>query len=159
MKKTKIGIIGTGNIGSDLLIKSIKSDLLEPIIFVGRRPDSDGIRLAKDIGIDISIDGINFFRLNKNYCSLVFDCTDAISAKQNYEVLGSQSIKIIDLTPAKLGPLCVPYINNNLIFNHNNINMITCGGQASIPLLHLIAKYCDKLEYIEIVSQIASKKS
>jgi acetaldehyde dehydrogenase len=157
--KLKAAIIGTGNIGTDLLIKSIRSKILEPVAFVGRRSDSDGIKLAKSLGINTSIDGIDFFKNNPNYCDIVFDCTDAFTAKNNYTIFESQKIKTIDLTPAKIGQLCVPLINDDIINTCNNVNMITCGGQASIPLLHLIAKHCSQLEYIEIVSQVSSKSA
>lgn len=157
--KLKIGIIGTGNIGTDLLIKSMKSTFVEPIIFVGRRNDSSGIEYANKHGINTSIDGLNFFIKNPNYCDLVFDCTDAFTAITNYKTFSQQKIKVVDLTPAKLGKLCVPQINDDLILTEDNVNMITCGGQSSIPLLHLISKHCDSIEYIEIVSQIASKSA
>jgi len=157
--KIKVGIIGTGNIGTDLLIKCNKSRIVEPVIFVGRRKESNGIDIANGLGINTSIDGIDFFKNNKNYCDVVFDCTDAFSAKVNNEVFKEQHIKVIDLTPAKLGEMCIPLINDELIITDNNINMITCGGQSSIPLLHLISKYCEELEYIEVVSQISSKSA
>jgi len=157
--KIKVGIIGTGNIGTDLLIKCNKSRIVEPVIFVGRRKESNGIDIAKGLGINTSIDGIDFFKNNKNYCDVVFDCTDAFSAKVNNEVFKEQHIKVIDLTPAKLGEMCIPLINDELIITDNNINMITCGGQSSIPILHLISKYCEELEYIEVVSQISSKSA
>jgi acetaldehyde dehydrogenase len=157
--KLKAAIIGTGNIGTDLLIKSTRSDIIEPVVFVGRRESSDGIQKAKSLGIKTSVEGIDFFLNNPNYCDLVFDCTDAYSAIENYKVLSSQKIKTIDLTPAKIGELCVPFINDDLIITNDNVNMITCGGQASIPLLHLVSQHCDSLEYIEIVSQISSKSA
>lgn len=157
--KLKVGIIGTGNIGTDLLIKCNKSNIVEPVIFVGRRKESDGINIANKLGINTSIDGIDFFKKNKNYCDVVFDCTDAFSAKINNEIFKHQDVKIIDLTPAKLGELCIPLINDDLIITNNNVNMITCGGQSSIPILHLISKYCEGLEYIEVVSQISSKSA
>lgn len=157
--KIKVGIIGTGNIGTDLLIKCNKSRIVEPVIFVGRRKESNGIDIANRLGINTSIDGIDFFKNNKNYCDVVFDCTDAFSAKVNNEVFKEQGIKVIDLTPAKLGEMCIPLINDELIITDNNINMITCGGQSSIPILHLISKYCEELEYIEVVSQISSKSA
>lgn len=157
--KLKAAIIGTGNIGTDLLIKSTRSDIIEPVVFVGRRESSDGIQKAKSLGIKTSVEGIDFFLNNPNYCDLVFDCTDAYSAIENYKVFSSQNIKTIDLTPAKIGELCVPLINDDLIITNNNVNMITCGGQASIPLLHLVSKHCDSLEYVEIVSQISSKSA
>lgn len=157
--KLKVGIIGSGNIGTDLLIKALKSAFIIPVIFVGRRSDSEGIKIAKKLGIQTSIEGIDFFKKNTNYCDVVFDCTDAFSAINNYEVFNKQNIKVIDLTPAKIGELCVPLINDDIILNSNNVNMITCGGQASIPLLHSISKYTEDLEYIEVVSQVASKSA
>jgi acetaldehyde dehydrogenase len=157
--KLKVAIIGTGNIGTDLLIKSARSNIVEPVVFVGRRESSDGIKIAKSLGVKTSIEGVDFFIKYPNYCDLVFDCTDAYSAVENYKVFASQNIKTIDLTPAKIGELCVPLINDDLIITNNNVNMITCGGQASIPLLHLVSKHCESLEYIEIVSQISSKSA
>jgi acetaldehyde dehydrogenase len=157
--KLRIGIIGSGNIGTDLLIKALKSIFVTPVIFVGRRSDSEGIKIAKNLGVETSIEGIDFFKKNHNYCDVVFDCTDAFSAISNYEVFNKQKIKVIDLTPAKIGELCVPLINDNAILNSNNVNMITCGGQASIPLLYTISKYCEDLEYVEVVSQVASKSA
>jgi acetaldehyde dehydrogenase len=157
--KLKAGIIGSGNIGTDLLIKALKSTFITPVIFVGRRSDSEGIKTAKNLGIQTSIDGIDFFKKNNNYCDVVFDCTDAFSAIANYEIFAKQNIKTIDLTPAKIGELCIPLINDEIILKSNNVNMITCGGQASIPLLNLISKYCEDLEYIEVVSQVASKSA
>ena len=96
--KLKVGIIGTGNIGTDLLIKSTRSDIIEPVAFVGRRESSDGIRIARSLGINTSIEGIDFFVKHPTYCDLVFDCTDAYSAIENYKVFASQNIKTIDLT-------------------------------------------------------------
>lgn len=157
--KLKAAIIGTGNIGTDLLIKSLKSNIIEPVIFVGRRETSDGISRAKLLGVETSTEGLDFFKNNPRYCDLVFDCTDAFSAIKNFEVFNSQNIKTIDLTPAKIGPLCVPLINDDVILTNNNVNMITCGGQSSIPLLSLVSNHCDELEYVEIVSQIASKSA
>lgn len=155
----RVGIIGTGNIGTDLLVKCLKSKFIIPVIFVGRRQDSEGIKKAKKLGVDTSDEGIDFFKRNNKICDLVFDCTDAFSAIINYEEFKKQDIKTIDLTPAKIGELCVPLINDDIILNENNVNMITCGGQASIPLLHLISDNCENLEYIEVVSQVASKSA
>lgn len=157
--KLKTAIIGTGNIGTDLLIKSLRCANIEPVIFVGRRSTSDGIQRAKELGVNTYTEGLDFFIKNPNYCDVVFDCTDAFSAIKNFEVFDSQKIKTIDLTPAKIGNLCVPLINDEIILTQNNVNMITCGGQASIPLLHLVSSHCDYIDYIEIVSQISSKSA
>jgi acetaldehyde dehydrogenase (acetylating) len=155
----RVGILGTGNIGTDLLLKILKEEKIKPVIFAGRRMESDGIQLAKSKNVDVTDRGIDFFTENKNYVDVVFDCTNSIDAIEHAEIFREQNIRVIDLTPAKVGELCVPSINSNLILTSRNINMITCGGQAAMPILHLISKYCSKLKYVEIVSQIASKSA
>jgi acetaldehyde dehydrogenase (acetylating) len=157
--KFKVGILGTGNIGTDLLFKILKLDFIEVIIFAGRRYDSDGIKIAKSKNITVTDKGIQYFIDNPKCCDLVYDCTNSEDAKKHAPILKSQGIKVIDLTPAKIGSMCVPYVNNEIILKEDNINMITCGGQSSIPLLHVLSNHCDNIEYIEIVSQIASKSA
>jgi acetaldehyde dehydrogenase (acetylating) len=154
-----IGIIGTGNIGTDLLLKSLKTNFINPIIFCGRRNDSDGILIAQKKGVPVSVEGINYFLKSKQKIDLVYDCTNAADAKIHAEIFKKLAIKVIDLTPSKVGAMCVPEVNPEIIFSENNVNMITCGGQASIPLLHEIAKSVPGLKYIEIVSQAASKSA
>ncbi len=156
MNKIRVAIIGSGNIGTDLLLKCIRVDYMDVVVFVGRRDDSPGIILAKENNIKTSIDGINFFINNRNICDVVFECTSADDARLHYPIFKEQGIKVIDLTPAKLGDLCVPEINGDLILTNDNVNMITCGGQASLPILDIISKYTNDIEYIEVVSQIAS---
>jgi acetaldehyde dehydrogenase (acetylating) len=155
----RAGIIGTGNIGTDLLLKILKTNFITPVIFAGRRMDSEGIKIAQSKGIKVTDKGIQYFIDNPNCCDVVYDCTSAADAKEHAQIFSNQGIKVIDLTPAKVGPLCVPSINSKVILDSGNVNMITCGGQASMPMLNLISKYCDKLDYIEIVSQIASKSA
>jgi len=155
----KAGIIGTGNIGTDLLYKILKTNFITPVIFAGRRMDSDGIKIAKSLSVPITDEGINYFIKNPGCCDVVYDCTSAADAIKHADIFEQQKIKVIDLTPAKVGPLCVPSINPSSIIYDNNVNMITCGGQASIPMLNLISTYCKKIDYIEVVSQIASKSA
>lgn len=155
----RAGIIGTGNIGTDLLLKILKTDVITPVIFAGRRMESDGIRIALEKEIPVTDKGIQYFIDNPNCCDVVYDCTSAEDAKRHALIFAEQGIKVVDLTPAKVGPLCVPSINPEMILTNDNVNMITCGGQASMPMLNLISKYCDKLDYIEVVSQIASKSA
>lgn len=157
--KIKTAILGTGNIGTDLLLKAIKTNFIDVVAFVGRRLDSDGMRIAKQHNINISADGIDYFINNPSCCDVVYDCTSAEDAKKHAVIFKQQGIKVIDLTPAKVGEMCVPDINSELIISDDNVNMITCGGQASMPMLHLISKKCTGLEYIEVVSQIASKSA
>jgi acetaldehyde dehydrogenase len=153
------GIIGTGNIGTDLLLKILKTDFIKPVIFAGRRLDSEGIKIAQSKGVEVTDKGIQYFIDNPKCCDVVYDCTSAADAKEHAKIFSDQGIKVVDLTPAKVGPLCVPSINSKVILDSGNVNMITCGGQASMPMLNLISKYCEKLEYIEVVSQIASKSA
>jgi len=159
MRKLKVAIIGTGNIGTDLLIKILKSDFMELIIFVGRRKESKGIQTAIKLNAPVSYDGIEYFKANKNSCDVVYDCTDATSARAHAPLFKEQGIKVIDLTPSKVGEMCVPSVNPEAIIENDNINMITCGGQATLPLISLISKHYKTLEYVELVSQIASKSA
>lgn len=152
-----VAILGTGNIGTDLLVKLCNKGL-ENIAFVGRREDSDGIKIAKSLNVKTSTNGIDYFLQNNDY-DVVFDCTNAFDAVKHYDVLKALNIKIIDLTPAKLGEICVPCINGNDLSNVDNINMITCGGQASLPLIDAVVKSTNDISYIEVVSQIASKSA
>lgn len=159
MKKIRIGILGTGNIGTDLLFKCMKKDYMDIVAFVGRRDDSETINMAKNKNINTSSKGIDFFIEHPNICDIVYDCTNAYDAKIHANIFEKQSTKVIDLTPAKVGIMCVPDINASAILSYNNINMITCGGQASLPILNILNKYYSNIEYIEIVSQIASKSA
>jgi len=149
----KAGIIGTGNIGTDLLLKMLKWDFIKPVIFAGRRMSSNGIKVAQEKGIPVTDKGIDWDGWSD--IELVYDCTNALDAIKHAKIFAKLGIKVIDLTPAKVGDLCVPNINPEIIKTQDNVNMITCGGQASTPLLNVISKHCD-LEYIEVVSQIAS---
>lgn len=157
--KIKVAILGTGNIGTDLLLKALKTDFMDVVAFVGRRLDSDGMRVAKEHNVNTSDKGIQYFIENEKCCDVVYDCTSAADAVEHAKVFKEQGIKVIDLTPAKVGDMCVPDVNSSIIVKDDNVNMITCGGQASMPMLHLISKECNGLEYVEVVSQIASKSA
>lgn len=157
--KIKVAIIGTGNIGTDLLLKALKTNFMDVVAFVGRRLDSDGMLTAKKCNVLISDQGIEYFINNPKCCDVVYDCTSAADAIEHAKIFKEQGIKVIDLTPAKVGDMCVPDVNSEIISTDDNVNMITCGGQASMPMLHLLSKECTGLEYIEVVSQIASKSA
>jgi len=132
---------------------------MELVIFVGRRKESKGIQTAIKLGAPVSYDGIEYFKAHKNACDVVYDCTDAESAIKHAPIFKEQGIKVIDLTPSKVGKMCVPSINSEAIIKNDNVNMITCGGQATLPLVNLVSRYCKTLEYVELVSQIASKSA
>ena len=152
-----VAILGTGNIGTDLLIKLSKLGYTN-LSFVGRREDSPNIQIAQKMGLNTSSLGVKYFLENSNF-NVVFDCTNALDAKENYDILKNLGIKVIDLTPAKLGDICVPCINGNDLATKDNINMITCGGQASLPLINAISDCTEQINYIEVVSQISSKSA
>jgi acetaldehyde dehydrogenase (acetylating) len=155
----RTGIIGTGNIGTDLLVKLVKSKKYQIEIFCGRRMESPGIQKALELGISVSDKSIQYFVENPKCCDVVFDCTSAVDALENYKVFHDQDITVIDMTPSKIGKLCVPIINGEIIKTEKNVNMITCGGQSTIPILNFLSHHCDSLDYVELVSQVSSNSA
>ena len=144
----RVAIIGTGKIGTDLLRKLERTKNTEIVAFVGRRVKQDPPKYY-------SSDGIEYFVNNPKCCDVVFDCTDAQSAIVNNSVFASQGIKVIDLTPSKQGFMCVPNVNCDYVLNKQNISMITCGGQISIPLIYFLSRRC-QIDYVEVITQISS---
>ena len=159
MKKLRVAILGSGNIGTDLLIKVQRSNFLECVLFIGRNLASPGMGKAIALGVKVSDESIGAILKNPDTVDLVFDATSAKDAKVHWEILDKLGKIVIDLTPAKLGLLCIPAVNLDEVLKHRNVNMITCGGQASIPLVYLISKTQRNVEYIEVVSSIASKSA
>jgi len=159
MKKIKVAILGSGNIGTDLLVKILRSPLLECGLFIGRNLASAGMMKASRMGVRISDKSIESIVREPDCCELVFDATSALDAGRHWTILEKMGKTVIDLTPAKLGMLCVPAVNLNDCAGHQNINMVTCGGQATIPIASQIAKVHSNVEYIEIVSSIASRSA
>jgi acetaldehyde dehydrogenase len=160
-QKTRVAILGTGNIGTDLLIKAMRSDALECVLFVGRNLRSDGMQKASQLGTPISDRGIDAIVQQADDIDLVFDATSAAAHMAHWPVLQKLGKTVIDMTPAKIGELCVPAINTEQILESRarNINMITCGGQASVPIANAIAAVQDDIEYIEVASSIASRSA
>ena len=159
MNKTKTAILGSGNIGRDLLIKVMRSSLLECSIFIGRNLASPGMMKANSLGARISDRSIEAIVQEPEACELVFDCTSALDAGRHWAILNKMGKTVIDLTPAKLGALCVPAVNLDDCIGSRNINMVTCGGQATIPIATQIARVAGQADYIEIVSSIASRSA
>lgn len=145
----KVAIIGTGNIGMDLLLKLLPK--VHVVAFVGRRAPTKVI----PEGVLYSDKGIQFFIENPKCCDIVFDCTDAFSAAKHSKVFSEQGIIVIDLTPSKVGKICIPNVNCHRITQEKNVNMVTCGGQVSVPLLHYFSKRMN-VTYAEVVTQISS---
>jgi acetaldehyde dehydrogenase (acetylating) len=160
-KKLKIAIIGTGNIGTDLLMKSLRSELISCTLFAGRNFNSAGLKKANSLGVPISDRGIEAIVSNPAICDLVFDCTSAQAHIDHWDALKKIGKFVIDMTPAKLGALCVPAINADecIADGDRNINMITCGGQVSIPIAYAISQVHQNIEYIEVASSIASRSA
>lgn len=160
-QKSRVAILGTGNIGTDLLIKVMRSDLLECNLFAGRNLHSDGMQKAIQLGVPISDRSLEAIVQQAGKIDIVFDATSAAAHRDHWPVLKQLGLTVIDMTPAKLGELCVPAINSEQILNGlaQNINMITCGGQASVPIASAIAAVQNNIEYIEVVSSIASRSA
>jgi acetaldehyde dehydrogenase (acetylating) len=159
MKKIKIGILGSGNIGTDLLVKVIRSEFLECSMFVGRHLNSAGMKKASSLGVRVSDQSIEAFKKNPELFDIVFDATSAHFHKLHAPIFKQLNIKAIDMTPSQVGELYVPAININEDLNSDNINMITCGGQASIPIAYALKKVEPSIDYIETVSSIASRSA
>ena len=158
-KKLKVAILGSGNIGTDLLYKVLRSPWLECSMFIGRNLDSRGISRALTLGVAVSDKGIQAIQQSPECCDIVFDCTSALSHQIHAPILAELGIIAIDLTPAKIGPFCIPSINLDHCLDGVNVNMITCGGQASIPLAYVLGQTQKQVDYIEVVSTIASKSA
>jgi len=150
----KVSIIGTGNIGTDLLVKLLRLNFVRVVAFVGRRP------LEKKIpdGVLYSPKGIQFFVENEKSCDIVFDCTDAHSAAENAKIFFQQGITVIDMTPSKIGQMCVPNVNCGCLNDVKNVNMVTCGGQVATPLLKYITSRT-VVNYAEVITQISSESA
>ena len=157
--KLKVAILGTGNIGTDLLIKIMRSDYLQCTAFVGRNLLSKGMSKAINLGVRVSDQSIEFLKNNPDLYDLVFDATTAQQHVMHAKIFKELDKIVIDLTPAKVGILCVPSVNLSEALKVDNINTITCGGQASIPLAYTLGQVHPNIEYIEVVSAISSKSA
>ncbi len=159
MKKLKVGIIGTGNIGTDLLIKVQRSEVLECAVFSGRDSESKGIKKAKAMNIRTSVDSIRAIQDDPDCCDIVFDATSAKDHPYHASVLKKLGKYTIDLTPSQVGKMCVPVINLKECLDVDNVNLVTCGGQAALPIAYAIMKIHPEAQYIEIVASISSKSA
>lgn len=158
-KPYKVAILGTGNIGTDLLLKIQRSERMECVAFVGRSTSSAGMAKARSLNVFCSDQSIDFFSHTDKKIDLVFDATSARDHILHAPVLRNLGIRAIDLTPAKVGPICIPAVNLSECLNEWNLNMVTCGGQTSIPIAWAIGQTQNEIEYLEVVSSIASKSA
>ncbi len=161
MQKTKVAIIGSGNIGTDLMIKIMRnSDYLEMGALVGIDPSSDGLARARDLGVETTHDGIDGLASMDVWpeIGIVFDATSAAAHAAHSAVVTGAGKSMVDLTPAAIGPYVVPVVNGDANLDASNVNMVTCGGQATIPIVAAVSSVA-KVHYAEIVASIASKSA
>lgn len=159
-KKIRCALIGPGNIGTDLLYKLKRSEFLEPVWMVGIDPTSEGLQRARDMGLKTTSEGVDGLlkHIKEDNIQIAFDATSAYVHAENSRKLNELGVLMIDLTPAAIGPYCVPPVNleENLKAGALNVNMVTCGGQATIPLVAAVSRV-QPVEYAEIIATAASK--
>jgi acetaldehyde dehydrogenase len=156
LEKIKVGIIGPGNIGSDLMYKIMKSKNLQMYLMSGII-ESEGIKRAASLGFKTSVQGVDSVALDPEV-KIVFDATSSKAHLHNAPVLKTAGKIVIDMTPAAVGPYVVPCVNLDKLSDEVNFNMVTCGGQATIPIAYAINQAAD-VEYVEIVACISSKSA
>lgn len=152
----RVAILGTGNIGTDLLLKVEASQHLTCVLFAGRRADSPGLKLAAERGVRASSEGIAAVIEALPEIDIVFDATSAKHAREHWKLLEPLGATMIDLTPAKLGRFCVPALNLDSCVDERYLSMVTCGGQAAVPLARCVREAADDMPYLEIVSTSAA---
>jgi len=159
-RKIKCALIGPGNIGTDLLAKLQRSPVLQPVWMVGIDPNSDGLKRAREMGIKTTAEGVDGLvrHMRDDGVQIVFDATSAYAHAENSRKVNAQGAMMIDLTPAAIGPYCVPPVNlrEHLGRREMNVNMVTCGGQATIPMVYAISRV-QPVAYGEIVATVASR--
>jgi acetaldehyde dehydrogenase len=159
--KARVAIIGSGNIGTDLLIKVQRlSQQLEAAVMVGIDPDSDGLRRAQRLGVATTAEGVEGLLRMPEFADVrvVFDATSASAHLHNDAALRDTGVRVVDLTPAAVGPFVVPAVNLPDLTGARNVNMVTCGGQATIPMVAAISRVAP-VRYAEIVASIASRSA
>jgi acetaldehyde/propanal dehydrogenase len=159
-EKIKAAIIGPGNIGTDLLMKALRSEFIEPVWMVGVDPDSPGLSRAAEMGLKTTADGVDgmLATMRADGVQICFDATSAYVHAENSRKVNEQGAMMIDLTPAAIGPFCVPPVNlkEALQAGCMNVNMVTCGGQATIPMVAAVSRV-QAVSYGEIVATVSSR--
>jgi acetaldehyde/propanal dehydrogenase len=160
MRKIKCALIGSGNIGTDLIYKIQRSKVLDPVWMVGIDPGSEGLARARDMGMKTTADGVDGLlpHVQQDEIQIAFDATSAYVHAENSRKLNELGVMMIDLTPAAIGPLCVPNVNlrDHARRVEMNVNMISCAGQATIPIVNAVVQV-QPVDYAEIVASTASR--
>ena len=159
-RKIRCALIGPGNIGTDLLAKLMRSPVLEPVWMVGIDPDSDGLKRARELGLKTTAEGVDGLlpHVQADGVQIAFDATSAYVHAENSRKLNALGVLMIDLTPAAIGPYCVPPVNlkDHIGSGEMNVNMVTCGGQATIPMVYAVSRV-QPVAYGEIVATVSSR--
>ena len=159
-KKPKAAIIGPGNIGTDLVMKMLRSEWIEPVWMVGIDPESDGLKRAREFGLKTTCEGVDGLlpHVIEDDIRVAFDATSAYAHAENSRKLNELGVLMIDLTPAAIGPFCVPPVNlkEHVGKLEMNVNMVTCGGQATIPMVAAVSRV-QPVAYGEIVATVSSR--
>jgi len=160
--KIKTAIIGSGNIGTDLMMKIEQmSDVLEVGCVVGIDESSEGLVMARERGYAITHTGIDGAQKLDAWddVKIVFDATSAYAHAKHADICKAEGKQMIDLTPAAIGPYCVPVVNMDAHLDAPNVNMVTCGGQATIPMVYAVSRVSDSVPYAEIVASVSSRSA
>ncbi|MDM4719196.1 acetaldehyde dehydrogenase (acetylating) [Micromonospora sp. WMMA1363] len=150
-----VAVIGTGAIGQDLVSKVDRSPALECRLVAGRSPESAGLRYAEGLGYPTTADGIDAVLAAERPFDVVFDATNAVSHREHWRLLEPLGTLVVDLTPSKVGRMVVPTLTGLEAVTGRNVNLISCGGQASVPIVHALAERFP-VSYLEVVSTVAS---